>query len=55
MKSCEKSYKEKILKRYTELEPEINRLKEQLRPFLVNEENVRDLDMFEDLIEKIFR
>lgn len=48
-------YKEKILKRYAGLKPEINRLKEQLRPFLVNEENVRYLDMFEDLIEKVFK
>lgn len=50
-----KEYKEKILKRYNELKPEMRSLKNQLRPFLVNEENIKYLDMFEDLAEKLFK
>jgi len=50
-----KKYKERILNRYNELKPEMRRLKNQLRPFLVNEENVKYLNMFEDLLEKVLK
>lgn len=46
-------YQEKILKRYQRLKPEMKRLKNQLRPFLVEEQNLKYLDMFGDLIEKL--
>lgn len=47
-------YKEKILQRTHVLKPKFPQLKRQLRPFLVNEENIRYLDLLEPLIQKKF-
>lgn len=47
-------YKEKILQRIHVLKPKFTQLKRQLKPFLVNEENIRYLDLFEALIKKNF-
>lgn len=43
----------RLQKRYQEIKPNLPQLKRQLQPFLINEENVKYLDYFEDMVEQI--
>jgi len=44
-------YKEKMLKRYSQIASQLKDLKKQLPPFLVNEENIKYLDFFREIIK----
>lgn len=45
------NYKEKMLKRYLEIKSELKDLKKQLLPFLINEENIKYLEFFNEIIK----
>ena len=44
-------YKKRMLERYSQIKPKLKSLKKQLLPFLINEENIKYLDLFDRVIE----
>jgi len=48
-----KDYTQIMLKEYIKLKPNLKILKQKLKPFLINEENLKYLDLFDKIIQDI--